>query len=141
IVDLPPIANIDKVWAAAPFSAKTNPAATQCDQADFTGSGVTRAGARIYVLYQAKALPDQFGVAETAGQFSSAKKAKAFVKKVTARLKSCSDHNLSAKVDQHQSFKNDEFSGDTWRVGLEVTKGNRTNYRMSLVRRGASVAQ
>lgn len=141
IVDLPPIGDIDKVWAAAPVSAKPNPAATQCDRADFTGKTVQRADARIYVLYQATTLPKQFGVAETVGRFSSPKAAKAFVKKVSARLDSCSDDNLSAKVDQHESFKQGDFSGESWRVGLEVTKGQRTHYRTSLVVRGSDVAQ
>lgn len=141
IVDLPPIRNVDKVWAGAPVPAKTNPAATQCDQATFTGKDVTRAGARIYVLYQATTLPKQFGVAETVGHFSSPAKAKSFVSKVTKRLDGCSDKNLSARIDQHESFKNSSYSGDVWRVSVEVTKGTRAYYRMSLIRRGADVAQ
>ena len=141
IVDLPPIRNVDKVWAGASVPAKTNPAATQCDNADFTGKDVSRAEARIYVLYQASTLPKQFGVAETVGRFSSPAKAKAFVASVTKRLDGCSDRNLSAKIDQHESFKRAGYSGDVWRVGVEVAKGNRAYYRMSLIRRGADVAQ
>ncbi|VXC29436.1 RNA polymerase sigma factor [Aeromicrobium sp. 9AM] len=141
IVDLPPIRNVDKVWAGASVSAKTNPAATQCDNAAFRGKDVTRAQARIYVLYQATTLPKQFGVAETVGRFSSPAKAKAFVASVTKRLDGCSDRNLSAKIDQHEEFKGTGYSGDVWRVGVEVTKGNRAYYRMSLIRRGADVAQ
>ena len=141
IVDLPPISNIDKVWAGAAVPLRTNPAATQCDNAAFTGKSVTRATSRIYVLYQATTLPKQFGVAETVGRFSSPKEAKAFVKKVSGRLDSCADKNLSAKIDQHESFKNAQYSGDVWRVGVEVTKGSRAYYRMSLIRRGADVAQ
>lgn len=141
IVDLPPIRSIDKVWAGAAVPAKTNPAATQCDNATFTGKDVRRAGARIYVLYQAAILPKQFGVAETVGQFSSPAAAKAFVKKVNRRIKACSDKNLSAKIDQHESFRTSRYTGDVWRVGLEVTKGSRAYYRTSLIRRGAYVAQ
>ncbi|AXT84082.1 hypothetical protein C6I20_01975 [Aeromicrobium sp. A1-2] len=140
IVDLPPIGDVDKVWAAAPVSAKTNPAATQCDKADFAGADA-ESDARIYVLYQATTLPDQFGVAETVGRFASAKKAKAFVKKVSQRMNSCSDDNLSAKIDQKESFEGPEFSGDVWRVGLEINKGKRTYYRTALIRRGSEVAQ
>jgi len=142
IVDLPPIRNIDKVWAGASVSAKTNPAATQCDNASFTGKDVQRAGARIYVLYQAPStLPKQFGVAETVGRFSSTAKAKAFVAKVSKRLDACPDKNLSARIDQHQSFKTSRYSGEVWRVSVEVTKGDRAYYRMSLIRSGADVAQ
>jgi hypothetical protein len=141
IVDLPPIRNVDKVWAGAPVPTKTNPAATQCDNASFTGKDVTRAGSRLYVLYQATTLPQQFGVAETVGRFSSSDKAKAYVKKVSKRLDACSDKNLSAEIDQHESFENSQFSGDVWRVSVEVTKGDRAYYRMALIRRGADVAQ
>jgi DNA-directed RNA polymerase specialized sigma24 family protein len=141
IVDLPPISNVDKVWAGASVPAKTNPAATQCDNAKFTGKDVTHAGSRIYVLYKATTLPKQFGVAETVGRFSSPAKAKAYVKKVSKRLDACSDKNLSAKIDQHESFKNGNYSGDVWRVSVEVTKGSRAYYRTSLIRRGSDVAQ
>lgn len=141
IVDLPPIRNVDKVWAGAAVSARTNPAATQCDNATFTGKDVRRAESRIYVLYRATTLPQQFGVAETVGRFSSPAKAKAFIKRVGQRIDACSDKNLSAEVDQREKFKNSRFSGELWRVGLEVTKGNRAYYRTSLVRRGAYVAQ
>lgn len=141
IVDLPPIRNVDKVWAGATVPAKTNPAATQCDQATFTGKDVTRAAARIYVLYQATTLPKQFGVAETVGRFSSPAKAKAFVTKVTKRLNGCADKILSARIEQHESFKTSHYTGDVWRVSVEVTKGTRAFYRMSLIRRGSDVAQ
>jgi hypothetical protein len=141
IVDLPPIRNIDKVWAGAAVPAKTNPAATQCDAATFTGKDVRRAEARIYVLYQATTLPKQFGVAETVGRFTSPTKAKAFVAKVRKRINACSDKNLSAKIDQHKTFKSSAYVGDVWRVGVEVTKGHRAYYRMSVIRRGSDVAQ
>lgn len=141
IVDLPPIRNIDKVWAGASVPAKTNPAATQCDGASFTGKDVTRADSRIYVLYGATTLPKQFGVAETVGRFSSPDKAKAFVAKASKRLNTCSDKNLSARIDQHESFKSGSYFGDVWRVSVEVTKGNRAYYRMSLIRRNSDVAQ
>ncbi|MGA8986549.1 hypothetical protein [Aeromicrobium sp.] len=141
IVDLPPIGDIDKVWAAAPVSAKSNPASTQCDKADFSAGGADLSRARIYVLYQATKLPDQFGVAETVGRFPTAKAAKKFVKKVSRRLDSCAKDNLSAKIDQKSSVKGPQFSGKVWRVGLEINKGKRTYYRTALIRRGADVAQ
>ncbi|MBC7631199.1 hypothetical protein [Aeromicrobium sp.] len=141
IVDLPPIGDIDKVWAAAPFSAATNPAATQCDNADFTGRDIESAAARVYVLYQATNLPKEFGVAETVARFSSPEKAKSYVEKTNAKVEACGDKNLAAKIDQRGSFKSAGFSGKVWRVGLEVSKGTKAYYRMSLMRRGSNVAQ
>jgi len=141
IVDLPPIAGIDRFWAAAPFSAQTNPAATQCDKATYTSDSVVTAGSQVYVLYQATELPQEFGVAETAARFSSTRKAKAFVDKVTERLDGCGAEILSATVDQRRKVAASEASGTAWRVGFEVADGKKVFYRTAIVRRGADVAQ
>ncbi|MET0449111.1 MAG: hypothetical protein ABWX74_02980 [Aeromicrobium sp.] len=141
IVDLPPIADIDQVWAAAPFSAETNPAATQCDMATYTSKSVSKADSRVYVLYQAQNLPPEFGVAETTARFSSVKKAKAFVSKVTGRIDDCSDDILSATIDQRRKVKVPEASGVAWRVGFAVEGGEEVYFRTAIVRRGADVAQ
>jgi DNA-directed RNA polymerase specialized sigma24 family protein len=141
IVDLPPIAAIDQVWAGTDFPAQTNPAATQCDKATYTSKSVTKAGSRVYVLYQATELPPEFGVAETAARFSSVDKAKAFVKKVSGRIDSCSDDILSATVDQKRKVSVPDASGSVWRVNFEVEGGKKVYYRTAIVRRGADVAQ
>ena len=141
IVDLPPVADLDIVWAGAPFSAQTNPAATQCDKATYTSDSVVTAGSRVYVLYQATDLPQEFGVAETTARFTSTKKAKAFVKKVTERIDGCSDEILSANVDQKRKVKVPEAAGSVWRVGFEVADDKKVYYRTAIVRRGADVAQ
>jgi hypothetical protein len=141
IVDLPPVADINSVWASAPFSAQTNPAATQCDKATYTSKSIQSAGSRVYVLYQAAGLPQEFGVAETVARFTSDKKAKNFVKKVSSRIESCSDEILSAKVDQERKVKVPGASGTAWRVGFEVADGKKVYYRTAIVRRGSDVAQ
>lgn len=141
IVDLPPIAQINQVWAGAEFSAQTNPAATQCDKATYTSDSVAKAGSRVYVLYQATELPPEFGVAETVARFTSEKKAKAFVSKVSSRIDNCSEEILSAAVDQKRKVKAAPASGNVWRVGFEVADGKKVFYRTAIVRRGADVAQ
>ncbi|WP_456698476.1 RNA polymerase sigma factor [Aeromicrobium sp. P5_D10] len=143
IVDLPPVADIDKVWAAAPFAASTNPAATLCDNASFTSKSVEKAGSRIYVLYQAANLPKEFGVAETVARFSSVKKAKTFVKLVNQRIAACNEKILSAEIDQVVKVSTDAFSGQARRVSFQLddkTK-SRVYYRSAIVRRGADIAQ
>lgn len=142
IVDLPPIADIDKVWAGVDFAERgINPAMTQCDRASFRGKDVRRAQSRVFVIPEARELPQEFGVAETVGQFSSAAAAKKFVATITKRMKKCEDDSLSARVDQKMSVTSGEARGTVWRVGLEVTKKSRIYYRVALVRRGADVAQ
>jgi hypothetical protein len=141
IVDLPPIADINQVWAGAPFSADTNPAATQCDKATYDGKSVTKADSRVYVLYQALDVPPEFGVAETTARFSSPGKAKAYVEKMTGRIDGCSDEVLSATVDERREVDLRSASGVVWRVGFEVADDKVVYFRTAFVRRGADVAQ
>lgn len=142
IVDLPPIADIDKVWAGVkPFRPKVNPAATQCDSANFRARSVRSTQSRIFVIPGARGLPQAFGVAETVGRFGSDDDAKAFVKEVGKRIDKCPDKNLSAKVDQKRSIESGDDRGTAWRVGLEVNKKSRVYYRMAIVQQGSDVAQ
>lgn len=140
IVDLPPIAEIDRVWVGVKaFPTTTNPAATECDRADF--SKVKGAKSKVFIIPEAKELPKEFGVAETVARFPSEKDAKAFVKTVTSRVDNCREQKLSAKVDQRHSIKAPTYSGKVWRLGLEVADGQLVYFRMSILRRGADVAQ
>ena len=137
IVDLPPIADIDKVWVGSRAEGGRNPAATQCDSANFTGKKVRVSSSRVYVFFDANELPDGLGVAETIGRFDSDDDAKDFVKAVDKKMTDCPDDNLSANIDQKKGVD----AGTTWRVGFEVNKKSRVYYRMALVRRGSDVAQ
>lgn len=143
IVDLPPIADVKKVWAAAPFAASTNPAATLCDYATFTSKSVEKAASRIYVLYQAQDVPKEFGVAETVARFSSPAKAKKFVALVEERIAGCADKIMSAEIDQVSDISTSAFSGVARRVSFQVTDKakSRVYYRTAIVRRGTDVAQ
>jgi len=144
IVDLPPIGDIDKVWAGVdPYeTGKVNPAATACDSANFASKDVESARSRVFVIPEATELPSEFGVAETVARFSSDKAARAFVAEATKRVDACPDKNLSAKVDQRVTFDGDTYVGTAWRLGFEVdADDDLVYYRMALVRRGADVAQ
>lgn len=141
IVDLPPVADVNSVWAAAPYSAATNPAATQCDKATYTSDSVVQADSRVYVPYEAEGLPEAFGVAQTTARFTSHERAKAFVAKVAERLDGCSDRILSAKVDQRRKFRVLPASGVVWRVRFEIAGGKKVYFRTAVIRRGATVTQ
>ena len=93
------------------------------------------------MIPQATQLPKEFGIAETIGRFANEKQAKAFVKTISARVEDCAVKKLSARVDQRSAFKTATYSGTTWRIGLEVTKGKRVYFRVAIVRRGLDVAQ
>lgn len=142
IVDLPPVANVDKVWAgteAATF--EENPALTPCDKATFQGKDVASATSKTFVIPESAELPAQFGLVETVGRFKSERAAKKFVGAVSDRVEACPDANLSASLDQRKSFKSGDVEGKSWRIALEVNKSDKIHYRMGLIRRGADVAQ
>ncbi len=142
IVDLPPIADIDRVWAGVePFRPKVNPAATQCDAASFGGKSVDETSSRVFVIPGARELPEAFGVAETVGRFGSDDDAEDFVAAIEKRIDQCEDKNLSAKIDQEQKITSGDARGTAWRVGLELNKKSRVYYRMAVVRSGSDVAQ
>ncbi|MGJ9421870.1 hypothetical protein [Aeromicrobium sp. CF3.5] len=143
VVDLPPIADVDRVWASTETEAdgEPNPAATACDNTAFTGDSVRTAASRVFVLFRATEVPEQFGLTETVGQFADEDAAKTFVDGVRKRIASCADDNRTAEVDQSSEIESRSTSGFTWRVGLEVSEGDRVFYRMGIVRRGSAVAQ
>lgn len=141
VIDLPPIADVDRVWAAAPADPDPNPAATVCDKADFSLDEVQAAEARVFVLYQAREVPQEFGLNETVGRFADDAAAKKFVARIEDRIDSCAKDNLGAKIDQTATIDTAQTSGHVWRVGLKVSKGKRAYYRVGLIRRGADVAQ
>ncbi len=141
VVDLPPIADVDRVWAAVAARAEPNPAASPCDRADFSGKDVEKAASRIFVLYQATELPREFGVTETVGHFASEKAAKKFVDSVRDRIEGCPDENLSAEIDQSAKISTDSTEGHVWRISVEARKDVTARYRVGLIRRGSDVAQ
>lgn len=142
IVDLPPIASIDKVWAGTdPTAADKNPAMTLCDNAKFTGADVLRASSRVFLIPEATELPAQFGVAETVARFDSTSKAKAFAATIGARVEKCPSVNLSAAIDQRRALTSASTEGAAWRIAFNLAKSTKVYYRMALIRRGADVAQ
>ena len=141
VVDLPPIADINRVWAGVAARAVPNPAATPCDKADFSVKTVQNASSRIFVLYQATELPQEFGVTETVARFESDDAAAKFVKNIASDLDGCPDENLSAKISQTTKIDQDDVTGRTWRVSVEASEDVTAHYRVGLVRRGRYVAQ
>ncbi|RYJ07489.1 MAG: hypothetical protein EON52_01010, partial [Actinomycetales bacterium] len=141
IVDLPPVADVDKVWSGiAPYTPKQNPAATVCDAADFDSDEVQDVKSRVFVIPEAPELPQEFGVAETVAGFDSDDDAKKFVDKVEKKIKACPDDNLAADVKDSDKVKGAGLDGRAWRIAFEVSKKKVVENRMAIVRRGSHVA-
>lgn len=139
-VDLPPVKDVDHVWAGSPVNSDENPAATPCEHSEFADPAES-VSSQIFVIPNAKKLPKKFGLAQTVGRFPSAKEAQKFVKKLDKRVKSCKKDNLAADVAKPKKHERGDIDTTEWRMTFEVSKNKETHYRMALVRRGADVTQ
>jgi hypothetical protein len=97
--------------------------------------------ARSYVIPGARQLPDTFGMTETLGTFSSAKKAHTFVGAVAAAVAGCSDRQLTLSVSDTAPVTSGPGSGYVWRIGLQTSASTTLEFRVALVRVGSTVAE
>jgi DNA-directed RNA polymerase specialized sigma24 family protein len=141
-VDLPPASGVTQPWeATAPTAAKTNPAASHCDDTSFADT--TRPLTRSFVI--TKHSPSVlFGVSETVGTLGSAKAATGFVDDVEKQLEGCAKRELGSKATRLTAPHLPGYLSGTdlglWRVQVGSGKSS-TTYLMALVQRGARVAQ
>jgi len=144
-VDLPPVAGVNQPWVGtAPAPATTNTAATRCDDADFTGPGISHAQTRSFVIPTAKGLAPQFGLTETIGSFGKQKAASTFVEGIRDKLATCSKKDLGSHVTRLSSTSSDNGDLTAWRVQVETSThgaGASVTYLMAIVRTGSAVAQ
>lgn len=142
VVDLPPIADVDRVWSATdPLQPDGNPAATQCDSTDFRRKDLQETSSRVFVIPDAPGVPAEFGITETVGRYDSAEGPKALLSAAAERIAGCPDENLSAQISEEARIEGDGFVGRSWRITLEVSDDERITVRTGLVRRGNGLAQ
>ena len=141
-VDLPPVTGVAKPWVGTvPAAARTNLAATRCDQTSFAGKGVSDDLTRTFVIPTADHLDPAFGLTETVGRLGSAKTAAGFVSTIRAKLASCGKRELGSHVTQLSSHAGKDREVTVWRVVVETTKTSRVTYLMAVARQGSGVAQ
>ena len=137
-VDLPPVTGIVRPWVGTvPRQARTNAAATGCDQTDFarTSNNVTRT----FLVPGAK-LPDQFGLTQTVGSLP-ATRAAAFVARVREDLAKCSDKHMGTEVTPVKQVKAKGRDLSVWHVSTELNDNQTVEYLMGIVRDGTSITQ
>lgn len=141
-VDLPLLEGLPDPWVATdPKRTRRNPAATECDRADFTGEGATRVRSRSYVVPTAERLATIFGMTQTLGEFRSVDAARDFVKDVRRSVATCNDRQLSLEVASSHRLAVKRGSGDVWVVRAVTSERKAFTFRMTLVRVGSSVTQ
>jgi hypothetical protein len=139
VADLPPVGMIDDPWVGTePAPARTNPAATTCDKADFAGSGATRTRTRTFLIPQAK-LPSRFGLSESYGIFASRGRAAKFLTGVRAKVARCEKRDLAANVSHSRTSRSPDMS--TWNIKTAISDKQSVRFRVGLVRVGNAVAE
>jgi hypothetical protein len=139
-VDLPPVTGIRKPWVGTePRQARSNAAATGCDQTDFSAGPVTNSVTRTFLVPDAK-LPAQFGLTETIGSLPQ-RKAAAFVEQVRADLAKCPDKQMGTDVTKLKQVEGKGHDLTVWHVSTEISDHQSVDYLMGVVRSGTSVAQ
>jgi DNA-directed RNA polymerase specialized sigma24 family protein len=136
--DLPKISDVNAPWVGTdPARTPDDPAATPCERATFRTA--QRPRTRVFVLPTAKEVPRRFGLSETVGTFDGRAKAREFIRRAYASVKSCTDRELSASQPRVRELP-EGYDGRAWRFEFEVTKSNSVFYRVGLVRTGRRVA-
>jgi hypothetical protein len=143
VVDLPPVAGVDAPWVGtAPRRARTNPAATLCDQANFVRAGAQPARTRTFLAPQAR-LPSRFGLATTVGVFPTARAATALQLELSGRMAGCEDENLGTAVQPGRPVADRRARTwmSTWEVETELSDQASVVFRVGLVRVANRVAE
>lgn len=144
VADLPVIPRVDQAWVGTDATAaRTNPAATPCDKANFVKDGGRKAQTRTFLIPAAN-LPQRFGLTETIATFPSPAAAEKFVSKIVRKMKVCSGAELSSTVTNTlvQRAGPGATAYARWRLQTQVNKKNfEINYWMGVARVGSAVAQ
>jgi DNA-directed RNA polymerase specialized sigma24 family protein len=141
-VDLPLFQGLSQSWVATrPARTTSNPAATECDNTDFTGAGAVRVRTRSFVIPAAGRLPDVFGMTQTIGTFPSRGQAGAFVSSAASTVAGCSARQLTLSVTDTSRIATATGSGYAWRIALQTSQNTTLVFRVALVRVGSTVTE
>jgi DNA-directed RNA polymerase specialized sigma24 family protein len=139
--DLPPVPSIDQPWVGTEASkAKQNPAATRCDNTDFSGPDFSKALTRTFVIPAATQLPPEFGISETVGALPP-KAAQQFVDDVRGKLTKCPDEDLGTTVEKLHDEESGPKDLSVWRLTVEVSQNRSVRFLMAVIRSGNAVGQ
>ncbi len=141
-IDLPVFEGLTEPWVAtSPSTTRTNPAATQCDRADFSGAKAIKTAARSFVVPSAQTLATIFGMTETRGSFRNTGDANAFVSTVSKNVRTCHDRQLSLDVTAARTVPVAQGVARVWTITLAASKNRDLTFRMALFRVGTTVGQ
>ncbi|MDQ3485610.1 MAG: hypothetical protein M3445_09430 [Actinomycetota bacterium] len=141
-VDLPVFEGLTEPWVpTSPDASSANPAATECDRADFAGAGAEELSARSFVVPDEPTLAAFFGMTETLGRFESVEAADRFLDRVDTSIRGCEDRQVSLEVPATAEVDVPLGRGATYEISLTLSDTESLTFRVALIRVGSRVAQ
>jgi DNA-directed RNA polymerase specialized sigma24 family protein len=139
-VDLPPVTRAVGPWVGTdPEKARTNFAATRCDNTRFDGPGLRHNLTRTF-LFPAARKVDTFGLTQTVATMDE-KRARGFVQEVRDRIRRCGQANLGTSVDQLVQRTRGGQEITVWDLDIEVSDSRSVEFLMAIMRDGRAVSQ
>ena len=139
VVDLPPVAAVRGPWVGTePERARTNYAATRCDNTTFTGKDISSARTRTFLFPETP--EDQLGLTQTIGAMDPAR-ARSFVERVRDKMRECGRANLGTTVTPLASTSSKETDLSVWALTIELDDRRSFPFLMAIVRDGTAVSQ
>jgi hypothetical protein len=141
-VDLPVFEGLTEPWVpTASDATRANPAATDCDRADFAAAGAQELSARSFVVPDDPRLAAFFGMTQTLGKFDSVEAADRFLDRVDTSIRGCSDRQVSLEVPATAEVDVPQGRGATYEISLTLSESESLTFRVALIRVGSRVAQ
>ncbi len=141
-VDLPVFDGLAAPWVATSVNAtRANPAATDCDRADFAKAGAKKLRARSYVVPSAVNLQAFFGMTQALGTFGSVAAADRFLDRVDTVVQRCNDRQFSLEVEADERLRLPNGRAQTYVIDLNRGENRSLTFRMALIRVGSRVTQ
>ncbi len=126
--------------ATPPERARTNRAATQCDDTGFRGRGVRLHLTRDFVF---PAVQDarEFGLTQTVGRMRNQRLARGFVQGVRDRVANCASDGFGTEVSRLVDQSGPRAELTIWQIDVELSDTATLRYLMAIMRQRETVAQ
>lgn len=141
-VDLPPVTGAKGPWVGTdPVRARSNFAATRCDDTQFRGKGMKHTLTRTFLFPPTRTESDDaFGLTQTVATMKP-QQARAFVEGVRTRIQGCSEANLGTSVSTLVKRSDKATELTVWDLDVEISDDRTIRFWMAIMRDGNAVSQ
>lgn len=139
--DLPPVEVVRGPWIGTePVKARSNLAATRCDNTSFADQGFQRPLTRTFLFPESPG-SIELGLTQTVGTLPTAARAQQFVEGVRAAIRRCGDENAGTTVSALAARGSRDQELSAWALSIEVSDTRSFPFLMTILRDGRTVSQ